>query len=119
MASNPCVKICLKRKQMLFTRLMVTMLGNPSHLSFWYDEANGNLIVSAATGDDLDAYEIQACYWKSTKHSCEVARLSFIRALQHRIGWEDGSKYAVEGSFAHSGERPAIVFDLMSGVRVR
>lgn len=117
--SSLYMNVCLKRKRMLFTRLMVTMLGNPTHLSFWYDEGSKSLIVSAASKDDLDAYEILPCYWKNTKQSCEVSRIAFLTALQYRRGWEDGSRYTFEGSLTESGDMPAVVFNLANGVRLR
>ena len=114
------LRVCLGRKRIFLARYMINQLGNPSHLSFWYDESAGKLIVSPAAKDDLDAYEIPQYFWKSgTKHSCEVARIAFLKALQYRLGWEDGGAYLFEGSFTGSGEVPAAVFNLANGNRLR
>jgi hypothetical protein len=44
------LSVCLARKRVLLTRRVVKCFGDPSHLSFWYDEANGCLIISARAG---------------------------------------------------------------------
>ena len=99
---------------------MIKQLGNPSHLNFWYNETNGKFIISPATQDDLDAFEIPQYFWHGRKkHTCEVARIAFLKALQYRLGWVDGAAYLFEGTFAESGEVPAAVFDLANGNRLR
>ena len=112
-------KVCLGRRRLSLTRYVITQLGNPTHLSFWYDETNAQLIISPAEHDDLDAYEIQQCYWvNGTKHSCEIARIALLKALQYRLGWQEGT-YFFEGTLTEVGDVPAAVFDLNDGKRVR
>ncbi len=36
----------MKSKRIFLPRRMIGLLGNPTHLSFWYDEENGNLLIS-------------------------------------------------------------------------
>ncbi len=112
------MRICLVSKRMYLTCRVIGLLGNPTHLNFWYDELNGNLIISPAQKDDLDAYEIPGYFWKATKHSCIVARIAFLTALQYRLGWEEGSRYRFQGSLVESGDMPAAVFDLANGTRI-
>jgi len=111
------IRVCMKSKRIFLTRRMIGLLGNPTHLNFWYDEENGKLLISAASKDDLDAYEIPVAYWRRTKHSCAMARIAFLKALQYRLGWEDDSRYSFEGELAESGRIPAAVFDLMEPIR--
>jgi hypothetical protein len=113
------MRICLGRKRMFLSRYMIKLLGNPSHLNFWYDEFDGKLLISPAGVEDVDAYEIPKYFWGNTKQSCEVARIAFLTALQYRIGWEDGSRYLFEGSIVESGGMPAAVFNLANGNRMR
>lgn len=113
------MRVCLARKRMCLPRTMVHLFGNPSHLSFWYDEVHYNLIVSPATKDDLDAYEIPQYYWRSEKHSCEVARIAFLLALQHRFRWEKDSRYIFEGFIKTPAEHPVAVFELTNGTRLK
>ena len=49
------IRVCMKSRRIFLTRRMIGQLGNPTHLSFWYDEKNEKLIISAASKDDLDA----------------------------------------------------------------
>jgi len=120
MMNNPTMRVCLRRKRIALSRYMIKQLGNPSHLIFWYDEASGEFIISPAAPDDLDAFEIPHYYWHGSKsHTCEVARIALLKALQYRLGWEDDSAYLYEGVFAESGGIPAAVFDLANGNRVR
>ena len=113
------MRVCLKAKRMFLARFSITQLGNPSHLSFWYDEHEGNLLVSPAAEDDLNAFEIPSHFWKNTKHSCEVARIAFLKALQYRLDWEDGGKYIFEGSLVKSGNMPTVVFNLTNDVSTK
>ena len=119
--SKPIMSACLKRKRIYLTRITITKLGNPSHLSFWYDEVNGLLYVAAAEKDELDAYEIPPFFWRVSEHtnSCEVCRRAFFEALQYRTGWEQGSKYSYAGKLTERNDAPAFVFDMTAGVRVR
>ena len=112
---------CLKRKRIYLTRSVIALLGNPSHLSFWYDETQSILYVTAAEKDELDAYEIPNFFWRVSDHtnSCEVLRRAFFEALQYRTGWEDKSKYTYAGSVAERNGATAVVFDMTRGTRVR
>ena len=87
------LSVCLRRKRISLSRAIIKQLGNPSHLSFWYDEEECLLYVSATVKEDLDAYEIPRFFWKSSR-SCEVARIAFLKALQYRLNWEEDSKYS-------------------------
>ncbi len=73
--------VCLTRKRINISRSSVTLLGNRSHLSFWYDEYEEFLYIASAVAEDLDAFEIPSHFWKNTKHSCEVACFAFLAAL--------------------------------------
>ena len=59
--NNLTMRVCLKRKRILLNRMTITTLGNPSHLSFWYDENDERLIFAPAEEDELDSYEIPHC----------------------------------------------------------
>jgi hypothetical protein len=119
--SKPVMAACLKRKRIYLTRITITMLGNPSHLGFSYDETNGLLYVTAAEKDELDAFEIPPFFWRVSEHSnsCEVCRRPFFEALQFRAGWEPGSKYSYPGRQTERNGESAVVFDLTNGVRIR
>ena len=117
--NNLTMRVCLGRKRIFLSRWMIKLLGSPTHLNFWYDEFDGNLIISPAKKDDMDAYEIPKYYWKNTKQSCEVARIAFLTALQYRIGWKSGDRYIFEGTMVESGNTPAAVFNLVNGTRLR
>jgi hypothetical protein len=113
---------CTNRKRIYLDRSVITLLGNPSHLSFWYDESEKRLYVSAAQKDELDAYEIPKYYWSassiSKKDSCMIVRRAFFVALQFRTGWEDKSKYIYTGSANDMNGVPIVVFDLTKGLKV-
>ena len=113
------MRVCLIRKRILLTRSTIKSLGNPTHLGFWYNETNGFLTFSPAAKDDMDAFEIPLHYWKSKKQSCEISRMAFLKALQYRIGWEEGSKYSYNGSLDNSATIPTAVFNLVEGTRVK
>ena len=120
--SKPVMSVVtLKRKRIYLTRITITMLGNPSHLSFWYDEANGLLYAAAAEKDELDSYEIPSFFWRASEHtnSCELCRRAFFEALQYRTGWEQGSKYSYSGQLSERNGAAAVVFDMKAGVRAR
>ena len=110
--NNLTIRVCMKSRRIFLTRRMIGLLGNPTHLSFWYDEENGKLLISAASKDDLDAYEIPPSYWRRTKHSCAMARIAFLKALQYRLGWTDDGRYSFEGELVQSGDALTAVFDL-------
>jgi len=117
--NNLTMRVCLGRKRIFLSRFMIKMLGNPTHLNFWYDEIEGNLIISPAEKDDMDAYEIPKYFWKDTKNSCEVARIAFLTALQYRIGWKNGSHYIFKGAITESGNMTTAIFNLVNGTRLR
>jgi Ni,Fe-hydrogenase I small subunit len=120
---KPKLTVCTSRKRIFLSRSVITLLGNPSHLSFWYDESEKRLYVSAAEKDELDAYEIPKHYWSvsstSKKDSCMIVRRAFFEALQFRTGWEDKSKFKYTGSADDMNGVPIIVFDLTKGLKVR
>ena len=116
--NNFTMRVCLKNKRILLNRATIAMLGNPSHLSFWFDENNGRLIFAPATQDELDSYEIPHYYWRDKNQSCEIARIAFLKALQYSFGWKDGSKYLFLGAFAETGGVPAIIFHMNEGVNL-
>ena len=119
MTSNPSMRVCLKNKRIYINRIAIAMIGNPTHLSFNYDEQDGVLYFSPAAPDDLDAYEIPKFYWTGIRKACEIARIAFLRALQYRIGWEDGSMYYYDGKVIEIGEIPTLVYALADGTRIR
>lgn len=96
-------------------------ISNPTHLSFWYDELENKMYVSAAEKDELDVYEIPKFYWRKLKyHSpCEISRRAFLLALQHRFSWEDGSKYSYPGDNGVRNGNPSVIFNMSEGVRER
>ena len=108
-------RVVVARRRMYLSRFLIKTLGNPTHLSFWYDEGIGCLFVTAADKNDLAAYEIQSNFWKSTKHSCEISRFSFLLALQHRAGWVQDGSYLYEGVMGETRGLPAGVFKLADG----
>jgi len=112
------MRVCLKKKRISLTRTTIATLGNPSHLSFWYDENDALLIFAPAAKDELDSYEIPRFYWSDASQACEISRIKFLKALQYRIGWENGCKYLYEGTLAESAGIPAVVFHLDKGVKV-
>ena len=116
--SNLTIRVCMKSRRIFLTRRMIGLLGNPTHLSFWYDEEKGNLLISASSKDDLDAYEIPPAYWKRTKYSCAMARIAFLKALQYRLGWEEDGRYTFEGALVQSGDTKAAIFDLTKNMRL-
>jgi len=119
MMSSFTIRVCFVRKRINLSRSTIRQLGNPTHLNFWYDEFEGNLIISPAEKDDLDAYEIPKYFWKNTKNSsCVISQIAFLTALQHRIGWENGSRYTFKGSVTESTNVPAVVFNLTEGKRL-
>jgi len=115
--NNLAMRVCLKRKRILLNRMTITTLGNPSHLSFWYDENDARLIFAPAEENELDSYEIPRYYWNDKNRSCEISRIAFLKALQYRTGWEDGSKYFFEGTLAKPKGIPIAVFPLNKGIK--
>ena len=113
------MRVCLIRKRITLSRYVIKLLGNPTHLGFWYDESNGNLTFTPAAKDDMDTFEIPQHFWKGTKKSCEIARIAFLLALQYRVGWEEGSRYAYSGGLEKSGDIPTVVFSLTEGTRLK
>ena len=116
--TKPTLNACLRNKRIYLNRSTITLIGSPSHLSFWYDEKEGLLYVSATSHDDLDAYAIPKSFGKSSR-SCEVARIAFLKALQYRLHWEDGSKYSYSGTTAEREGFPAVVFNMTEGTKLR
>ena len=118
--TKPTLNACLRRRCLYLNRITVTLLGNHSHLCFWYDEKEGLLCVSAAGKDDLDAFEIPGNFWKkSNTSSCEVARIAFLKALQYRLHWEDDSKYSYVGTLIEQGGIPVVAFNMAEGTKLR
>ncbi len=118
MTQKPTLNACLKRRVIYLNRSTIALLGNPSHLSFWYDEIEGMLYVSAACKDDLDAYEIPKYFWKVSR-SCEVARIAFLKALQYRLNWEEGAKYFYAGKSTERDGFPVVAFNMAEGRKLR
>ena len=114
MTSKPTLNACLRNKKIYLNRITITLLGNPSHINFWYDEKETRLYVTAAGKGDLDAYEIRKNYWHSTR-SCEVAQFSFLKALQYRLNWENDSKYSYSGTLIEREGFPIVAFDMTEG----
>jgi hypothetical protein len=94
------------------------LLGNPSHIGFWYDEKERRLYITATGEDNLNAYEIKESYWKSSR-SCEMTCLAFLKALQHRLHWENDSKYSYTGTLIEREGFTTIVFNMNTGRKVR
>ena len=119
MMNNPNMRICLKKKRINLNRAAIASIGNPSHLCFRYDEQGGVLYFTPAAPDELDVYEIPKFYWTDVESTCEISRIAFLRALQYRLGWEDGSKYYYDGKVTTINNGPALAYDLLDGTRVR
>ena len=116
--SKPTLNVCLRAKRIYVNRISIMLLGDPSHLSFWYEENEEMLYISAAGKDDLDAYEIPKFFWRSPR-SCEVARIAFLKALQYRLNWEEDAKYSYAGSWIVREGFPVIAFNMTEGTRLR
>jgi len=116
--NKPTLNVCLRNKRIYLSRVTITLLGDPSHLSFWYDAEECLLYVSATVKDDLDAYEIPKYFWK-TSRSCIVARIAFLKALQYRLNWEDNSKYSYPGTLTEREGFPAVAFNMTEGTKLR
>jgi hypothetical protein len=119
MMNSPNMHVCLKIKKMYLNRAAITRLGNPTHLCFQYDEQDGVLYFAPASPDDLDAYEIPKFYWKWPRQRCEIAKIAFLRALQYRLGWEDGSKHYFDGTILTPDNIPTLAYNLTDGTKVR
>jgi len=113
---NIIMRVAFGKRRMYLSRFTIKKLGNPKYLNFWFDDYEGNLFVTAADKDDLDAYEIQENFWKTTKRSCEISRFPFLLALQYRIGWEKDGVYLYEGIIGKSDGKPAAVYNLVDSV---
>ena len=116
--TKPTLNVCLRKKRIYLNRITIALLGDPSHLSFWYNEKESLLYILATGKDDLDAFEIPKHFWKSDV-SCEVARTAFLKALQYRLNWEEGSKYSYSGTLTKREGFPAIVFNMTQGIKLR
>lgn len=119
MMNNPNMRICLKYKKIYLNRVAIAMIGNPTHLSLQYDEQDGVLYFSPAASDDLDAYEIPKFYWTSNLINCQIARIAFLKALQFRFGWENGSKHYFKGMIIRPDNIPTLAYILTDGTRIR
>jgi hypothetical protein len=117
MRTKPTLNACLRRKRIYLNRVTITLLGNPSHISFWYDEQEHLLYITAAGEDNLDAYEIKKSYWQSAR-SCEMMCFAFVTALQHRLHWENDSKYSYTGALIEREGFPTIAFNMNGGKKV-
>jgi hypothetical protein len=118
-ANNPTMRVCMKNKKIYLNRSAISQIGNPTHLSLRYDEQGNVLYFSPAEQDDLDAYEIPNFFWTGTRKTCEIGRIAFLRALQYRLGWEEGSKYYFDGKVILGDAVPALAYPLANGVRLR
>jgi hypothetical protein len=98
---------------------MITALGSPSHLGFWYDEDVGRLIFAPAAKDELDSYEIPPYFWAYPNSVCIISRIAFFNALIYRVKPESGSKYAYFGKYEKTDGVPAVVFDMKNGKKLR
>jgi hypothetical protein len=116
---NIIMRVYLDNKRMFLSRPMIQMLGNPSHLNFWYDENGDNIIITPAIKDEIYSYEIPQHFWRSTRQSCQISRIAFLLALQQRLKWEVDSRYVFNGVMKESEGIPAAVFDLTNGTRLR
>ena len=116
--NNIIFRVNVGKRRMYLSRFSIKCLGNPTHLSFWFDEHEGCLLVTAADKDDLDAYVIQDNFWKSTKRSCEISRIPFLLALQYRVGWEDNDIYLYDGIIRETNRKPAAIFNLTDGTKL-
>ena len=117
--NSPNMRVCMKNKRIYLNRVAITMIGNPTHLSLHYDEQDGVLYFSPAAPNDLDAYEIPKFYWTGIRKTCEIARIAFLKALQYRLGWEDGSTYYYDGKIIEIENIPTLVYMLLEGTRIR
>jgi len=115
---NIIMRVAFGKRRMYLSRFTIKNLGNPTHLHFWFDDHEGNIFVTAADKDDLDAYQIQDNFWKTTKRSCEISRFPFLLALQYRIGWENDGVYLYNGIIGESNGKPAAVFNLIDGTHL-
>jgi hypothetical protein len=109
----------MRKKKIYLNRVAITLIGNPTHLGFRYDEQDGVLYFTPALSDDLDAYEIPHFYWTNLRKTCEIARIAFLRALQYRLGWEEDSKYYYDVRIIKINDAPTLVYSLLEGKRVR
>lgn len=117
--NSPNMRVCLKNRKIYLSRAAIAQLGNPTHLGFQYDEQDCVLYFTPASPDDLDAYEIPKFYWKWPRQRCEIAKIAFLRALQHRLGWEDGSKHYFIGTVLSADSVPILAYNLTDGTKVR
>lgn len=117
--NNPNMQVCYKNKRIYFSHAAITLLGNPTHLSVWYDEQDGVLYFAPAAPNDLDAYEIPKFYWTRTQKTCVIARIAFLKALQYRFGWNNGSKYYFSGTIFQANGVPTLAYTLTDGKMVR
>jgi len=118
MKNNPNMQVCLKNKKIFISRFAIAMIGNPTHLILRYDEQGGILYFSSAKPDDLDAYEIPKFYWTGSR-KCEIRRIAFLKALQYRLGWDDGGKYYFDGKIIKKDNGLMLVYMLTEGKRIR
>lgn len=88
------MRLYMKDKRITLNRSMITALGSPSHLGFWYDEHTESLIFAPAEKDELDSYEIPAYFWVYPHSRCVISRIAFFNALIYRAKPEsDIEKY--------------------------
>jgi len=116
--TKPTLNVCLRTKRIYLNRVTITLLGNPTHLCFWYDEKECLLYITATSEESLDAYEIKKSYWKSSR-SCEMMCFAFLTALKHRLHWEDDTKYSYTGTLIEREGFQTIAFNMNDGRKIR
>ena len=79
---------------------------------------DGILYISPAAPDDLDAFEIPQFYWTSIR-KCEIARISFLRALQYRLGWAEGNKYYFNEKVIRAGNISILIYVLKEDAKMQ
>ena len=117
--NSPNMRVCMKYKRIYLSRSAISQIGNPTHLSIRYDEQGNVLYFSPAAQDDLDAYEIPNSFWTDIGKNCVIGRIAFLRALQYRLGWEDGGKYLFHGKVILDGVIPVLVYLLAHGKKLQ
>jgi hypothetical protein len=103
------MKVYFKRKYISLSRPTVTLLENPSHLVFMFDEPNERLIVLPSFEETFNTYEIPKYFWDDKDQTCQIYRLPFFLTLQRKFNWKSNRVYTIDGIFQYLEEKQKLV----------
>jgi len=84
--------------EMPISRKVLTCIGRPPHIHFWWSEPQRVLFIGAATEETPLSFKVWKRYYE-TRAGFKIRNVQFLQTIMKIAGWDENMICAVKGEY--------------------